>query len=729
MNVPPGARPFPNAPTGAAARDLPGFDAFAADQAPALARTAFLLTGDGRAARLLVVAAVTSVANRWSTLRWSSPARAATRELFAAFLTRPPKAVPIVTRPPSGEPGTWQGARQDDEGLLPLAEALGALTPRRRALIVARFHVGVPVELAAALCRVDVRTAWAEIGAALSELIGRLPVLTAAPGPAPASAAPAEPLPAEPLPAEPDESGATEAPAAASMATREGAAGPEPASTPWAAPEPSSSPWAPPAPQSARWAAPEQRNTPAASWAPPAPPVPHSGPHGVPAGPHGVPAGPPPVAATRPPVAAPPHARPHPAPLPGPLVAEDPAHEALRRHIHLLAAQAPAVDVPGVTGEILRTARRRRIRRRVVGATAGITVAALVGTAVIAGMSALVDGVRDSARRADPGLQAIDDGGDHGEDGGARSKLDDLPGTVAGSFQYAYRPYCDPDDSMFGEETGDCTSWRVLGGAVEWRIPDAETRADRALFAISSNGHRLAYYDTRLSSLVMADVDDTRPQTTDLVPDPGQMDYGTDLLFSPKGRWLAVDFGQDRGAPAPRLHDFSTHRTWPLPLYMDLLAVSDDGTVTATMTDDVKNEAGRVHTTTLVRMRPDGHVLSRVRVEPELFDNGEALSGDGRVLALSVESAHPRDDGQNRLVMLDARTGKVRALLDAALPMYTYIDDIRGWVNDREVLVDVSDDDDEYYTYVVDVTTGSVREISDTAQYGTTEVWAAGTLE
>ncbi|GAA4578793.1 hypothetical protein GCM10023194_02600 [Planotetraspora phitsanulokensis] len=753
MNVPPGARPFPNSPTGAAARDLPGFGALVADHAPALARTAFLLTGDAIAARLLVVAAVTSVAKRWSTLRWSSPARAATRELFGAFLTRPPKPAPIVDRPLRGETGTSDDARPGDQSLaLQVAEAMGALTPRRRALIVARFHEGLPVELAAALCRVDVRTAWAETDAALSELTGRLPVLRTVSGPAPASdprpSAPDEnraPDPRDPAPESPETSESPEAPATPeALAGSEGLERPEtpptPPATPWAPPAPRGASWAAPesastswaapepqSPQSARWAAPEPQTGPAASWAPPAP---HSGPPATPATPPPAAATPPPAAATPPPVAPAPQARPHPAPyqapIPGPRPAEDPAHEALRRHLALLAAQAPAVDIPGVIGQILRTARRRRVRRRVVGATAGITVAALIGTAVIMGMSALVDGARDSVRRADPGLQAIDDGGDgdHQDQYAADAPLL-LHSYVTRPFRYAYRFYCDPGDSESPDEYGHCGGWRVVStGFDEWQIPEADTR----LFAISPDGGRLAYYDTSAAALVMVDQDDTRPEITDLVTEADQVDYDTELTFSPAGRWLAVGYGEDEGAPRPRLHDFSTNRSWTLPRYLQLLAVSEDGTVTATLDADVRDEPGRVHTTTLVRMRPDGHVLSRVRVEPELFDSSAGLSADGKVLALAVEPAHPRDDGQNRLVMLDARTGKVRSLIEAALPTYTYIDEVRGWVNDREVLVDVSDDDDEYYTYIIDVTSGAVREVTDAGSHDTAEVWAPGTL-
>jgi hypothetical protein len=709
LNVPPRARPLPSSPTRAAARDLPGFDAFVADHAPALARTAFLLTGDGTAARLLVVAAVGKVANRWSTLRWSTPAREALRGLFGAFLTGPPQAPPVVDRPSGGDTAQGNASREGaaphagapglagQNLVLRVSQAMGALTPRRRALIVARFHEGLSVEHAAALCRMDVRTAWAETAAAMSALKDRLPT----PGTAPASVAPADPRSA----ATPDQS-ATPEPQHSTRETPEASppvtveAPPALQSTSWAAPEPLSAPWAPP----------EPLNT---SWAPPAP---HSGPQGTPTTPS--------------PAAAPktgPHPTPPVTPFMGPRAAEDPAQGALRRHLALLAAEAPAVDTPGIAGTILRTARRRRVRRRVLATTAGIAAAALFGTAVITGMSALVGRVQDGARRSNPDPLAIEGGDSRDHDTQDVPRV--LPNVVPNPFRYAYRPYCDPDDSESTDDYGDCRSWRVVStGFDEWRIPEADTRFSRTLFAISPNGARLAYYDTSAAALVMVDHDDTTPQITDLIPDLDQVDYDTELDFSPTGRWLAVGYGEDEGAPRPRLHDFSTNRSWALPRYLKLLAVSDDGTVTATITGDVRNEPGRVHTTTLVRMRPDGHVLSRVRVEPELFDNGGALSVDGKVLVLAVESAHPKDNGQNRLVKLDARTGKVGALTEAALPMYSYIDEIRGWVNDREVLVDVSDDDDEYYTYIVDVTSGAAREVTATESYDTAEVWAPGAL-
>ncbi|GII29580.1 RNA polymerase sigma factor [Planotetraspora mira] len=747
MNVPPGARPFPSSPTRAAARDLPGFDAFVADHSPALARTAFLLTGDGTAARRLVVAAVTKVGNRWNTLRWSSPARAALRELFGAYLTRPPQAPPIVNRPSSGDAaregaGLHAGPQGPDGRILTLqvSEAMRVLTPRRRALIVARFHEGLPVEHAAVLCQMDVRTAWTEIAAALSELKGRLPALAAAsdaapaPGTAPTSGtAPASgPTPASDTAPAPDEAAVSAAPdTSGPPARRDEGETPEPQDprpeAPAAAP---STAWTPPPPQSTSWTAPEAHST---SWAPPEPqsapasPAPSWAPQRPLSSPHGTPLNPSPAATPE----ARPYSTPHPAPsvtpFRGPQAAEDPAHEALRRHLALLAAESPAVDVPGVTGEILRTARRRRTRRRIRATIAGVAAAGLVGVGVIAGMSALIGGIQDGARRADPGLQALGDGGDP-QDQQAQDVPRVLDYSIPNPFRYAYRPYCDPDDSE-SADYGDCRSWRVVStGFDEWRIPDADTRSDRTLFAMSADGARLAYYDTSADAVVMVSRDDTTPELTDLISDVDKVDFDTELDFSPAGRWLAVGYGQGEGAPRPRLHDFTTNRSWSLPRYLNLLAVSDDGTVTATMTGDVLNEPGHVHTTTLVRMRPDGHVLSRMRVEPELFDSGGALSGDGKVLAVAVEPAHPSGYGQNRVVTLDARTGKVRTLTEAALPKYSYIDEIQGWVNDREVLVDVSDDDDGYYTYIVDVSTGAAREVTGTESYDAVEVWAAGTL-
>ncbi|WP_433222803.1 hypothetical protein [Microtetraspora malaysiensis] len=147
---------------------LQGFDAFVADQAQPLARTALLLTGDRWSARTLVVDVLTRIALTWPTVRWAKPAGSARRGLFASFLT-------------------WAGgeqnqAAQSSDGLNVAAptfrDALGALPPSRRALVVARFHEGVPEAEAAALCRTDPGTARAEIATAVAELRAHVPGLT-----------------------------------------------------------------------------------------------------------------------------------------------------------------------------------------------------------------------------------------------------------------------------------------------------------------------------------------------------------------------------------------------------------------------------------------------------------------------------------------------------------------------------------------------------------------------
>lgn len=149
-------------------RDLPGFDAFAADHVRPLARTALALTGDPEAARALVVTALSAVAARWVTTRWSFPADATRKALYAAYLERPrPRGAAGGRGPhPSLTPGSDAAA---------LAEALTALPPRRRALVVACFHDGHTTWQAAGLCRMDARTANTETVLAVAEMRDRLP--------------------------------------------------------------------------------------------------------------------------------------------------------------------------------------------------------------------------------------------------------------------------------------------------------------------------------------------------------------------------------------------------------------------------------------------------------------------------------------------------------------------------------------------------------------------------
>ncbi|GII53191.1 hypothetical protein Pth03_15800 [Planotetraspora thailandica] len=692
---------------------LAGFPAFVADQAPPLTRTAFLLTGDPMLARALVVASLTRIANRWASVRWASPAEAATAELFRRFVKRPPR--PASRKSTPAPQNTTPAAAG---GTAELSEALAALTPLRRALVVACLQTGVSPWKAAELCRRDSHTARLEFEAAVAELRrleGRL-AGTATPSPEPAGTPAQSPAAGSPGdaagstgPAEDREPQASAAGASAPGASPSADTGAPP---PWISPtaQSAAAPWASP---SAASGTPVTGSGPA-PWASPSAepgPAPSGSPFTTPG----------PAQAQRPP-----QTGSHQNPLAGSGFPGGTWEHELSRALATLSATMPPLYLPGLTGEIVRATRRHRTRRRLVVAGAVVAGTAAVITPFVLLVSAISDAAAGGPSAAEPygpgGVYGYEDDNSDGE-----TVPGHLPIYVGDPFQYAYQPYCRPD-SESGENADACTTWRVVSNAAgEWRIPGADSRSGQALFAISSNGDRLAYYDTTADALVMRDKDATAPRVTDLVTDPDQVDYGTDLLFSPKGRWLAVDFGQDMGAPRPRLYDFTAERHWDLPPSLDVLAVAEDGTVTATVTEDTRKTPGRIHTTTLIRIRPDGHVLSRVRVEPELFDDGATLSDDGKTLAAVAWPAHPNIREHGMVVTLDPRTGKVRSAVEATLPEYMSIGRVLGWVDEHEVLVDASDDDEEYGSYIIDVTTGSAREAVESGS-GAADVWAPGTL-
>ncbi|XVQ87350.1 hypothetical protein ACQP2K_08025 [Microbispora siamensis] len=699
-------------------RDLPGFDAFAADQAQPLARTALALTGDPEAARTLVVTALTAVAARWSTVRWSFPTHAAREALYAAYLKRP----------------RARGAARGDGHLTPgtdaaaLAEALTGLTPRRRALVVACFHDGNTTWQAAGLCRMDARTANTETVLAVAELRNRLPASFVAATPAESAAgtvpdetpsgsgadgsAPAsEGSVPEGTPPETDRRRAVpdDDDADTGGATRGAAAGPSPA--PWASPSeaahPSRTSWASPSQasgfSSTSWTSPWQTGLAAAPAATPASP-PASPPVSPPASPRGG---------------------------TGPDDRGDgPWEAALRRELAVLSAGMPALDPVPLAAEAARTGRRRGTRRRALVTSMSVTLAALVVVPLAFGAAALLGRSGRSADGASPGV--LDES----------AAAPTLPPSLPAPVRFAYRGFCTADDwDVFADEFADngCAQWRVVTTTGEqWRMADVSpTLSDgwQPLLAISRDGGRLAYFSAASSDFVLIDRRDTTTRRTDMVPLTEEVSpEDTHLVISPSGRWMAADFGQAAEALHPRVQNLTNYRVRALPRRMRVLAVSDDGTVTGTATWDT-NAPGRLTTTVLLRVRPDGRTLSRTSIDSALFRAGAAVSPDGRAIAVAAERAHPAEDDHGLLVTLDSATGRVLARHEAALPEDAHVIAVRGWASEHEVVVEaerIGDDEDEdeaeYSVHAVDVRTGAARPIGLDEAGGVPALWVPGAL-
>lgn len=123
------------------------FEAFVRARAAALARTAYLLTGDRQLAEDLLQDALSRLAERWTTVvRRGDPEPYVRRILYTRAIDgwRTRRRRPEVLH--SGDAEPWPELRgHGDEAdavarRLVLRDALGRLTPRQRAVLVLRFY-------------------------------------------------------------------------------------------------------------------------------------------------------------------------------------------------------------------------------------------------------------------------------------------------------------------------------------------------------------------------------------------------------------------------------------------------------------------------------------------------------------------------------------------------------------------------------------------------------------
>ncbi|MEU8192426.1 hypothetical protein AB0C10_01435 [Microbispora amethystogenes] len=697
-------------------RDLPGFDAFAADHVRPLARTALSLTGEPEAARALVVTALSAVAARWGTARWSFPAQATLKALYAAYLERPrPGATAGRGTHPSRTPGTDAAA---------LAEALTALPPGRRALVVACFHDGHTTWQAAGLCRMDARTANTETVLAVAELRDRLPASFVA-GTAPETTAGTAP----------DITGGT-APGTTAGTAPGTTVGTAPGSEPT---RPSPSPWTSPSesgsPSPGSWASPSGPAGPApGSWAAPSETGRAPGPAAAAPGSFAAPAG-----RTPPYHAAPFSTSPAIAPVSpaGGTGAGDhgdgPWEAALRRELTALSAGMPALDPVPLIAEAARAGRRHRTRRRAVVTAVSVTLAALVVVLLAFGVTSLAGRVERAVGDGTPGAS------------GSPDVSAAIPGTLRAPLpapvRFAYQGSCTDDDwDAFAEKFANgCDQWRLVTTTGEQRrVPDVALDPgghwNPSLLAISQDGNHVAYYGQTSPDFMVLDRRRARAERSGMFPlNEDVSPEDAHLVISPKGRWMAADFGAGARAPLPRVQSLTSYRVAVLPRRMRVLAVGDDGTVTGTATWDTIAAPGRLATTVLLRVRPNGRTLSSVPIDPALFESGVAVSPDGRAVAVAAERAHPGDDDHGQVVTLDSATGRVLTRREAALPPDAHVTVVCGWASDHEVIVEArqpgdEDEEEEYSVHAVDVRTGAARPITLDEAGGVPDLWVPGTL-
>jgi RNA polymerase sigma-70 factor (sigma-E family) len=146
------------------------FTEFVAVRGPALLRAAYALTGDEHAAHDLVQAALAKAFVRWPSIR-TSPEHYARQIMYNSHISAWRKTrrreVPVPVVP---ERATTEDADNATALRLSLRDALLALPPRQRAIVVLRFLDDVSVEETARILGCRVGTVGSQTSRALAKL-------------------------------------------------------------------------------------------------------------------------------------------------------------------------------------------------------------------------------------------------------------------------------------------------------------------------------------------------------------------------------------------------------------------------------------------------------------------------------------------------------------------------------------------------------------------------------
>jgi RNA polymerase sigma-70 factor (sigma-E family) len=152
------------------------FTEFAAAEMARLRRTAFLLCGDWHAAEDLTQIALTKTLLAWRRIRQRENAHAyAHRSLVNAYLShrRPRRAGEVpVDRIPESTSAAPTGSTA--ELRIVLMDALAALAPQARAVVVLRYWEDLSIEQVAALLRCSTGNVKSQSARALEKLRGTL---------------------------------------------------------------------------------------------------------------------------------------------------------------------------------------------------------------------------------------------------------------------------------------------------------------------------------------------------------------------------------------------------------------------------------------------------------------------------------------------------------------------------------------------------------------------------
>jgi RNA polymerase sigma-70 factor (sigma-E family) len=158
------------------------FEAFVRDRSAALARTAYLLTGDRHLAEDLLQDTLARVAERWRVIvRGGDPEPYVRRMLYTRAIDgwryrrrHETAAAPVAERPELQSAG--DGAETIARRLV-LRDALARLTPRQRAVLVLRFYEDYTEAHTADLLGCSVNTVKSQTRHALNRLRALMPDL------------------------------------------------------------------------------------------------------------------------------------------------------------------------------------------------------------------------------------------------------------------------------------------------------------------------------------------------------------------------------------------------------------------------------------------------------------------------------------------------------------------------------------------------------------------------
>ncbi|MEP6666316.1 MAG: SigE family RNA polymerase sigma factor [Nocardioidaceae bacterium] len=151
--------------------DEAGFNAFVSGRFAALARTAYLLTGNHHDAEDLVQTALAKAARAWPRIR-HRPEPYVRRILYNENISqwRKRRVSEHSTSEPNGRLPGHEGATDDLATKITLQRALAKLTPKQRTVLVLRYYEDLTEKQAAAAMGVSVGTIKSQTRHALMRL-------------------------------------------------------------------------------------------------------------------------------------------------------------------------------------------------------------------------------------------------------------------------------------------------------------------------------------------------------------------------------------------------------------------------------------------------------------------------------------------------------------------------------------------------------------------------------